>query len=136
VVCLQKQFIICKNLILLSWGRIMKTLLIDKKYRVDQISEELNLSSILSHGIRDHFGDPISIRVLSQITKYDFLNVRNFGRKRWQELQAALAKILLSEHSVAFIGNRGGNVLTVDIAVSKPFSQVIKDLSEIIENYG
>jgi DNA-directed RNA polymerase alpha subunit len=128
-----KQVIIRNILILLTWGRKMKTLLIDKKYRVSQISEELNLSTLLSRGIRNHFGDPISIRELSQVTKYDFLNVKNFGRKRWNELQTSLTKFNLSEHSVTLIGNRGGNILNVDIDVSKPFSQVIKDLSEIIE---
>jgi len=113
----------------------VKTLLIDKKYRVDQISEELNFSSILERGISNHFGDPISIRELSQITKYDFLNVVNFGRKRWNEFQTSLANYVLSENSVAFIGNRGGSIISVDIDVSKPFSRVIKDLSEIIKKH-
>ena len=113
----------------------MGKLLVDKKYSVSHIAKELNLSTVLANGIQRYFRDPVSIKELSQITKSEFLHYRLMGRKRWSELQSALANFDLSVNGVRFVEINGGNRITVEIDVSKPFKQVVQELSEIIENF-
>ncbi len=114
----------------------MNILSIDEQYSIGKIREYLNLSTLLARGLKNNFGDPITIRELSRITKEEFTSFKYLGIKRWKELQKALSKICLSESSVSFVKIRGANNIIVEIDVSKPFSSVIKDLSFIIQNYS
>ena len=101
-----------------------------------QISKELNFSTPIERGIKNNFGDPISICELSEISKYDFLSIRHLGHGSWRDFQFSLGKFIISDYSVVLVANRGNNVLNIDIDISKPFSQVIRDLSEIIEKHS
>ena len=111
----------------------MHKLSLKTKYSIDEIAAELKLSTILANGIRNNFGDPISIYELKQISWRQFVACKYFGRKRWYELQEALSTFDFPERSVLFIQKRGLNYLVVEIDVSKPFEKVIQDLAIIIK---
>ena len=112
----------------------MRELSLNTKYSIDEIADELKLSTILTNGIRNNFGDLISIYELKQISWREFVACKYFGRKRWYELQAALSAFDFPERTVSFVRKRGLKYLTVEIDVSKPFEKVIQDLSIIINN--
>jgi len=112
----------------------MRKLSLNIKYSIDEIANELKLSTILANGIRNNFGDPISIYELRQIILRKFVACKYFGRKRWYELQEALSAFDFPERTVSLIRKRGLKSLTVEIDVSKPFEKVIRDLAIIIKN--
>ncbi len=111
-------------------------MLVEKTYSIGQISKELNLSTILSSGIKRKFGDQLSIKELCLLTKADFIMIKNLGQKRWKELQTALARFKNDDLSVAYIETKGSSNIVVEIDVSKPFSQVIKELFEIVNKFS
>ena len=111
-------------------------MLVDKEYSIEQISKELNLSTILAHGIEIHFGNHLSIKELCLFTKSDFIKIKNLGQKRWKELQSALARFRNGGPSVAYVETKGSSIIIVEIDTSKPFSQVIKELSEIMNKFS
>ncbi len=82
-----------------------------EKYSVREIVGELNLSTIVENGIRDNFGDPISINELKQISRHRFLSIKNFGYKRWREFQNALAMFDPSDRSVSLINWTSSNTV-------------------------
>lgn len=112
----------------------MGKLLLNTKYTIDEIANELKLSTILAHGIRNNFGDPISIHELKQISWREFVACKYFGRKRWYELQEALSAFDFPERTVSLVRKRGLKYLIVEIDVSKPFEKVIQDLAIVIKN--
>jgi hypothetical protein len=107
-----------------------------EKYSLREIARELNLPTIVEHGIRDNFGDPISINELKQISRHRFLSIKNFGYKRWREFQNALAMFDPSDRSVSLINWGSSNNLVVEIDLSKPFVKVIEDLYKIVKRFG
>ena len=112
----------------------MSELLLNTKYSIDKIAKELRLSTILAKGIRNNFGDPISIHELKQISWREFVACKYFGRKRWYELQEALSAFDFPERSVKLVQKRGLRYLVVEIDISKPFEKVIQDLAWFIKN--
>ncbi len=103
-----------------------------EKYSVREIAKELSLSTIVENGIRNNFGDPISINELKQISLSRFISCKYFGLKRWRELQNALSVFNTSERAVSLINRTSANTLIVEIDLSKPFKEVIQDLLKII----
>ena len=114
----------------------MPKLSINTKYSIDEISDELKISTALANGIRNYFGDPITISELKKISWEEFSACKNFWRKRWNELQKALSVFDFPQQAVSLIHRRGLKHLTVEIDVSKPFEKVIQDLSIIINSSG
>ena len=112
----------------------MRKLLLNTKYSIDEIADELRLSTILANGIRNNFGDPISIYELKQISWSGFVACKYFGRKRWYELQEALSAFDFPERTVSLVRKRGLKYLTVEIDTSRPFEKVIQDLAIIINS--
>jgi hypothetical protein len=108
---------------------------INKKYSVRELDKAFNLSTVLKNSIQIYFGDPISIKELSQISMDEFLRCKNLGRKRWKELQNILQSYPCSESAVKFIKIQGANNITVEIDISKPFHMTVKELSEIINKF-
>ncbi|NQU64249.1 MAG: hypothetical protein HQ517_08205 [SAR324 cluster bacterium] len=88
-------------------------MLIDQKYSIEKINKELNLSTKLAKGIESRFGNHLSIKELSQLTKSDFIKIKHLGQKRWKELQAALSKFKNSDLSVAYIETKGASNIVV-----------------------
>jgi len=108
----------------------------DQKYDIKIIAETLNLSTILAHGIRDNFGNPISINELKKISQNKFLSCKNLGIKRLKEFRNALYKYSSNnDRAVNIIGVPSIQTIVVEINLSKPFRDVIKDLNEVIANY-
>ena len=62
----------------------MFELISTEKYSVEKIAKTLKFSTMLEKGIRENFGDPISINELKQIHRGKFLACRNFGIKRFK----------------------------------------------------
>lgn len=113
----------------------MYKLIPTEKYSVKKIAEVLNFSTMLERGIRENFGDPISINELKQISQSDFLSCRNFGRKRLREFQAAIRELSKnSDRAVTLLNEPSIHTIVIEIDLSKSFKQVIQDLHEIIEN--
>lgn len=96
----------------------MSKLLVNTKYSIERIAKELRLSTILANGIRNNFGDPISIYELKQISLREFVACKHFGRKRWYELQEALSAFDFPERSVALVQKRGLKYFVVEIDIS------------------
>ena len=105
-----------------------------EKHSVREIAKELNLSTIVENGIRNNFGDPISINELKQITPSRFLSCKYFGHKRWREFQNALSVFDVSERAVSLINQTSAKTIIVEIDLSKSFKDVVHDLYKIIEN--
>jgi hypothetical protein len=84
-----------------------------EKHSVREIAKELNLSMIVENGIRNNFGDPISINELNQITPSRFLSCKYFGRKRLREFQNALSVFDVSERAVSLINQASAKTIIV-----------------------
>lgn len=113
----------------------MYELIPTEKYSVEKISKVLKFSTMLERGIRENFGDPISINELKQINRSEFLSCKNFGRKRLHEFQDALREFSrINDRAVTVINEPNIHTLIVEIDLSRSFKEVIKDLSEIIDN--
>ena len=113
----------------------MYKLIPTEKYSVKIIAKVLNFSTMLERGIRENFGDPISINELKQINQNDFLSCRNFGRKRLREFQTAIRELSKkNERAVTVLNEPSIHTIVVEIDLSRSFKEVIKDLHEIMES--
>jgi hypothetical protein len=112
----------------------MKTLSMSQPYSVKELATELNLPTKLKNGIRSNFGDPISINDLKLITQRDFLDCKWFGRKSWYQFKACLSAFYSSESAVTFINQPSMDSVIVEIDVSKPFVDVVKELAIILQS--
>ncbi|MFO7752732.1 MAG: hypothetical protein R6V41_06395 [Desulfobacteraceae bacterium] len=104
------------------------------KYSIDEIASALNLSKKLANGIRKHFGEPLSLIDLKQIKRKDFYQCKGLGIKSWAEFRNAVANIQIPNESVKLIEKTNPTKIVVEIDLSKPFSDVINTLSEVIED--
>lgn len=112
----------------------MKKLSMSQPYSVQELAAELNLPTKLENGIRRNFGDPISINDLKLINQRDFLNCKWLGRKSWNHFKASLSEFYSSESAVTVINQPSMDSIIVQIDVSKPFVDVIKELAIILQN--
>ncbi len=110
----------------------MKKLSLTEPYSVDELAEELKLSTKLKNGIRRNFGDPVSINDLKQITQRDFLNCKWFGRKSWYEFKDALSEFCISNHAVSLVNRTSMDSVIVEIDTTRPFVEVIQGLAKIM----
>lgn len=104
------------------------------KYSIDEIASALNLSKKLANSIRKHFGEPLSLIDLKQIERKDFYQCKGLGIKSWAEFRTAVANIQIPNESVKLIEKTSPTKIVVEIDLSKPFSDVIDKLSEVIED--
>ena len=111
----------------------MSKLSIYEKYTIDELSKEIGLSKKVGNGIRKHFGEPLSLIELSQITRDELFSCRGMGLKSWHELKTAMSKIELPEKDVKIIERPSPGRIVVEIDVAKPFSKIIAGLAEIIK---
>ena len=114
----------------------MNKLSLTEPYSVDELADELNLSTKLRNGIRRNFGDPVSINDLKQITQREFLDCKWFGRKSWWEFKEALSGFCISNCAVSLVNRTGMNSVIVEIDTSRPFAEVIQGLAKIINDGG
>ncbi len=114
----------------------MKKLSLTEPYSVDELAEELKLSTKLKNGIRRNFGDPVSINDLKQITQRDFLNCKWFGRKSWWEFKEALSGLCMSNCAVALVNRTSMDSVIVEIDTTRPFGEVIQGLAKIMSKGG
>jgi len=110
----------------------MNKLSLTEPYSVDELADELNLSTKLRNGIRRNFGDPVSINDLKQITQREFLDCKWFGRKSWWEFKEALSEFCISNCAISLINRTSVDSVIVEIDTSRPFSEVIRGLVEIM----
>ena len=112
----------------------MYELIPTEKYSVEKIAKVLKLSTMLERGIRENFGDPISINELKQINRSKFLSCKHFGKKRLREFQNALREFSkINDRAVTLISEPNIHTIVVEIDISRSFRDVIKDLHEIME---
>jgi hypothetical protein len=104
------------------------------KYSIDEIAKELNLSKRVSNGIKNHFGESLSLFELSQIRWSDFIMCKGLGLKSWREFSSAISLLGMPEKAVKIIDRPTKDKLIVEIDISKSFSEVISQLSNIIKN--
>jgi len=105
-----------------------------EKYPLSEIAKELQLSKRITNGIRNNFGDPISLYELSQISWSNFASCKGFGRKSWYEFREATSKAEIPKSAVTLIDKRGPKKIVTEIDISEPFEKVIQELSQIIKN--
>jgi hypothetical protein len=103
-----------------------------QKYSVDEIAKALNLTTKLKHGIRQNFGDPISINDLLQIDRTTFLACKNIRWKSWYQFQSAMSAFYVSESAVTLMDKTNFNNIIVKIDISKSFQEVILDLARLL----
>ncbi len=111
----------------------MKKLSLTKPYSVDELATELNLSTKLRNGMRNNFGDPISIKELNHISKDEFFQCDQFGVISWKEFSNALSVFTLPNKAVTLIEKPSENSIIVEINTSKPFGEVIQGLADIMK---
>ncbi len=104
------------------------------KYSIDEIAKELNISKRVSNGIRKHFGESLSLYDLSQITWRDFYPCKGLGLKSWREFSDAISIVDIPRKAVKIIDKPSLNKIIIEIDISKSFSKVINELSDIIKN--
>ena len=110
----------------------MKTLSQSQKYSVREIATELGYSTKLENGIRNNFGDPISINELKLITQRDFTACKYFGMKSWRQFKESLSSFYSSKSAVTFINQPRMGSIIVEIDTTKPFKEVIQGLAKIL----
>lgn len=111
----------------------MKKLSLYKKYTTAELGKEFNLSKRLTNGIRNNFGDRISLYKLKQINWSEFHACKGFGLKSWYEFRDAMSQIEDTNKAVKVIDKRHHpKKIIVEIDISEPFEKVIQDLSQII----
>ncbi len=110
----------------------MNKLSLTEPYSVDELADELNLSTKLRNGIRRNFGDPVSINDLKQITQREFLDCKLFGRKSWWEFKGALSEFWIPDHAVLLVNKPSMDSVIVEIDTTKPFCDVIQGLAKIM----
>ncbi|BBO87036.1 hypothetical protein [Desulfosarcina ovata] len=106
--------------------------LYDKK-SIDEVAKILNLSKRLCNGIRKHFGESLSLYDLSQITWRDFYPCKGLGIKSWREFSDAISIIDIPKKAVKILDKPSSNKIIIEIDISKSFSKVIKELSDIMK---
>lgn len=111
----------------------MQNLSHSQKYSVDEITKELNLSTKLKNGIRQNFGDPISINDLKQINRRTFMACKKFGIKSWYQFHTSMSGFYVSENAVTLINKPNINNIIVEIDISKSFGEVIQDLGRLLQ---
>ena len=104
------------------------------KYSIDEIAKELNISKRVSNGIRKHFGESLSLYDLSQIKWRDFYPCKCLGLKSWREFSDAISIVDIPRKAVKIIDKPSLNKIIIEIDISKAFSKVINELSDIIKN--
>ncbi len=101
---------------------------------MDEIANALKLSKKLSNNLRKYFGDSLSLYDLSQIKRADFFPCKGLGFKSWSEFSNAISKVDIPNKAVKVIGKQGPNKIIIEIDISKSFSKVISELSDIIKD--
>ena len=104
----------------------MKTLSQSQKYSVKEIAAELGYSTKLENGIRNNFGDPISINELKLITPREFRACKYFGMKRWRQFKEGLSVYYSSDSAVTFINQPSMGSIIVEIDTSKPSRRLFR----------
>ncbi len=112
----------------------MKTLSQSQKYSVDEIAKELGFSTKLAKGIRNNFGDPISVNELKLITRRDFTACKNLGWKSWRQFENGLSVYYILDSAVTIINKPNMDTVIVEIDTSKPFKGVIQELAVVLKN--
>ena len=112
----------------------MKKLTLNDKYSIDEIARELNFSKKLLNNLRKCFGESLSLYELSQLKQRDFFPCKGLGQKSWYEFKNAISMIDIPDKSVKIVDQLNQNKIVVEIDISKPFSEVIINLSYIIKN--
>jgi|LGVE01.1.fsa_nt_gb transposase-like protein len=105
-----------------------------QKYYLSEIAKELKLSKRITNGIRNNFGDSVSLHELSQISWGEFVTCRGFGRKSWYEFREAISKVEIPKCAVTLIDKRGLSKIIIEIDISEPFEKVIQELSQIMKS--
>lgn len=113
----------------------MKKLTLYDKYSIDEIARELNLSKKLSNNLRKCFGESLSLYELSQIKRRDFFPCKGLGQKSWYEFRDAISMVDIPDNSVKIVDQLNQNKIVVEIDISKSFSEVIINLSNIIKKF-
>ena len=112
----------------------MKNISQSQQYSVKEIAAELGYSTKLENGIRNNFGDPISINELKLITPREFRACKYFGMKSWKQFKEGLSGYYISDSAVTFINQPSMASIIVEIDTSKPFKEVIQGLAGILKN--
>lgn len=110
----------------------MKTLSQSQQYSVREIATELGYNTKLENGIRNNFGDPISINELKLITRREFLACKNLGWISLRQFEGGLSVYYIFESAVTLINKPNMNTVIVEIDTSKPFKEVIQGLAAIL----
>ena len=110
----------------------MKTLSQSQQYSVREIATELGYNTKLENGIRNNFGDPISINELKLITIREFLAGKNLGWISLRQFEEGLSVYYIFESAVTLINKPNMNTVIVEIDTSKPFKEVIQGLAAIL----
>jgi hypothetical protein len=111
----------------------MENLSNTQKYSVDEIAKALNLTTKLKHGIRQNFGDPISINDLLPIDRKTFLACKNLGLKSWYQFHTAMSTFYDADSAVTLIDKPNFNNIIVKIDISRSFQEVILDLGRLLQ---
>jgi hypothetical protein len=105
-----------------------------KQYSVKEISAELGYSTKLANGIRNNFGDPISINELKLITRREFLECKNLGWISLRQFEEGLSAYYILDSAVTLINKPNMDTVIVEIDTTKPFREVILGLAVVLKN--
>jgi hypothetical protein len=111
----------------------MKTLSQSQKYSVREIATELGFNTKLENGIRNNFGDPISINELKLITRREFLACKNLGWISLRQFEEGLSVYYILDSAVTLINKPNMGTVIVEIDTTKTFKQVIHELAKILD---
>jgi hypothetical protein len=112
----------------------MKTLSQSQKYSAREIATELGYSTKLENGIRNNFGDPISINELKLITRREFLECKNLGWISLRQFEEGLSVYYILDSAVTLINKPNMDTVIVEIDTTKPFREVILGLAVVLKN--
>ena len=112
----------------------MKTLSQSQKYSVKEIAAELGYSTKLENGIRNNFGDPISINELKLITRREFRACKNLGLISLRQFEEGLSVYHILDSAVSLINKPNMDTVIVEIDTTKPFKEVLQGLATILKN--
>ena len=110
----------------------MKNISQSQQYSVKEIAAELGYSTKLENGIRNNFGDPISINELKLITRREFRACKNLGLISLRQFEEGLSGYYISDSAVNLINKPNMDTVIVEIDTSKPFKEVIQGLAAIL----
>ncbi len=97
----------------------MKTLSQSQKSSVREIATELGYNTKLENGIRNNFGDPISVNELKLITRREFLACKNLGWISLRQFEEGLSVYYTSENAVTLINKPNMDTVIVEIDTTK-----------------